>query len=107
MKLFRILITTTIAGILFLSIGLTGCKRQSTPRTATEQQIDQRITEQVKTALGNSPAFKFPGVQVASYKGKVQLSGFVVSDDQKRSAEEIAKTVSGVVAVDNSISLKN
>jgi len=41
-----------------------------------------------------------------SFKAKIQLSGFVQSDDQKSAAETIAKGIPGVVEVENSISLK-
>ena len=93
-------------GMLCWSLGLTGCKKETVERTATEQQIDQQLAEQVKVTFGNSPAFKFPDVQVATFKGKVQLSGFVRSEDQKSSAETIAKGIPGVVEVENNISLK-
>ena len=106
MKTTRILLALMTAGILGLSLGLTGCKKETVERTGTEQQIDQQLAEQVKVAFGNSPAFKFPDVQVASFKGKVQLSGFVRSEDQKSSAETIAKGIPGVVEVENNISLK-
>ncbi len=106
MKTIRTLLAVTTAGILFLSLGLTGCKKETVERTGAEQQIDQQLAEQVKAAFGNSPSFKFPDVQVASFKGKVQLSGFVRSEDQKSSAETIAKGIPGVVEVENQISLK-
>lgn len=96
----------TMAGMVCGSLCLTGCKKQSVERTDTEQQIDQQLAEQVKAAFGNSPAFKFPDVQVASFKGTVQLSGFVRSDDQKSSAGTIAKGIPGVAEVENKISLK-
>jgi osmotically-inducible protein OsmY len=67
-------------GVLCLSLGLTGCKKETVERTGAEQQIDQELAEQVKVAFGNSPSFKFPDVLVTSFKGKVQLSGFVRSE---------------------------
>lgn len=94
------------AGMLCGSLGLTGCKQKNIERTGIEEQIDQQLAEQVKAAFGNSPSFKFPDVQVASYKGRIQLSGFVQSEDQKRAAETIAKGIPGVVTVENGISLK-
>lgn len=86
---------------------MTGCERQTVqPQTESEQQQDVQITEKVTAALSNSPSFKFPDVQVATYKKTVQLSGFVLTSDQKRSAEEIAKATPGVVQVENKISVK-
>jgi len=97
----------TIAAAMFLlTPGLSGCKPDATQRTGVEERVDQDLAEQVKVAFGNSSAFKFPDVHVASFKGRIQLSGFVRSDDQKRAAESIAKAIPGVVEVENSISLK-
>lgn len=94
------------AAILCGSLCLPSCKQETITRTGTEEQVDQKLAEQVTTAFVNSPAFKFPDVQVASYKGKIQLSGFVQSDDQKSAAETMAKGIPGVVEVENGISLK-
>ena len=107
MKTIRLLTIATTLGLLGLNAVTIGCNREAATRTDAEQQVDDALTGQVKTAFGNSPAFKFPDVQVAAFKGKVQLSGFVVSEDQKRSAGAIAKGVPAVVAVENNISLKH
>lgn len=106
MKTTHIIMASVTVGVLFGSLGLTGCKSESINRTAAEEQSDQELAEQVKTAFGNSPSFKFPDVRVTSFKGKVQLSGFVRSEDQKQAAETIAKGISDVAEVENSISLK-
>lgn len=106
MKTTRTLMALMTAGLLCGSLGLTGCKPETIERTGIEEQVDQQLAEQVKAAFGNSPAFKFPNVQVASFKGKIQLSGFVQSEDQKSAAETIAKGIPGVVEVENGISLK-
>jgi osmotically-inducible protein OsmY len=107
MKTHPILTTLVVGAILSGSTALTsGCKPAPPERTATERSVDEKISEAVKAALGNSASFKFPDVQVASFNGKVQLSGFVLSADQKKSAEAITKGVPGVVSVENKISLK-
>ena len=103
-------ILTTLALSAILSAGpafMSGCKPAPVERTTTERSIDEEISEAVKAAFGNSPSFKYPDVQVASFNRTVQLSGFVVSEGQKESAETIAKQVPGVVGVENKISLKN
>ncbi len=102
----NLMITATAAAILLSSAALTGCNREPVARTSAERQDDDKLTEQVKATFGSSPSFKFPDVQVASFKKTVQLSGFVVSDDQKAAAENLAKNVPGVAAVENKISLK-
>jgi len=102
----RALLAAGIIGISLAGLGLTSCKEAVAPRTAAEIQTDQNLADQVKKDFSNSPSFKFPDVEVATFKGTVQLSGFVVSSDQKTAAEEIARKVSGVVEVENRISLK-
>ena len=76
-----------------------------TERSAGEFVDDKVVTEKVKDALGKD-SFKFPDVQVASFKGVVQLSGFVATDEQKDRAGDVAKNVSGVKKVENKITLK-
>ncbi len=95
-----------IAAAAILSVSLTGCDKKPAARTPAQQQEDEKLAERVQGAFANSPSFKFPDVQVAAYKGTVQLSGFVVSGDQKTAAERLAKDVSGVQSVENKISLK-
>ncbi len=96
-----------MAGALCLSPGMTGCKPQDIERTVSEEQTDTELAQQVKVTLGNSPAFKFPDVSVAAFKGRIQLSGFVQSNAQKNAAESIAKAIPGVTKVENGISLKH
>ncbi len=106
MKTPHALMATLTAGMLCLGLGLSGCKPEATERTVIEEQVDQELAQLVKVTLGNSPSFRFPDVQVASFKGQIQLSGFVRSDDQKRAAETIAKGIPGVAKVENGIALK-
>lgn len=106
MKTPRTLVALITAVMFCASLSLSGCKPDTLPRTATEEQLDQKLAEQVKMAFGNSPAFKFPDVQVAAFKGRIQLSGFVQSDAQKTAAETIAKGIPNVAEVDNRIALK-
>lgn len=106
MKTIRGSIVAGFAAVLLLSPPLTGCRREPVERTAVEQQEDDKLAEKVKANFANSASFKFPDVQVAAFKGTVQLSGFVISDDQKEAAQEIARNVAGVKDVENKISVK-
>lgn len=102
------ILTALLLGTL-LSAGLTltsGCTPPPVARTTNERSVDEEISADVKSALDGSASFKFPDVQVLSFNGTVQLSGFVVSAAQKASAEIIAQQVPGVVRVENKISLK-
>ncbi len=106
MRTTRALIAFITASALCLSLILAGCKQKAVQRASSEQQVDQQLAEHVKAAFWNSPSFKFPDVLVASFEGKVQLSGFVRSEDQKSAAQAIAKEIPGVVEVENNISVK-
>jgi hypothetical protein len=56
----------------------------------------------VKSDLKKNPSYKFDQVQVNTYKGVVQLSGWVPNTEQKRIASNLAKNVPGVLdVVDN------
>jgi osmotically-inducible protein OsmY len=84
----------------------TGCASDRPDRTAGESIDDQAISRRVKEALSSDPAYKFTEVKVASYQGKVQLSGFVDKGEQKGQAPDIAKKVPGVKEVRNDITMK-
>jgi hyperosmotically inducible protein len=86
---------------------LVGCKSKVPAElTNIEKADDSKLIEQVNAALTGSSNFKFPDVQVAAYNGTIQLSGFVISESEKQSAETIAKSVPGILKVENKIALK-
>jgi hyperosmotically inducible protein len=81
---------------------------KSSSNSAAGQNVDDKsLTSSVISALGSNSDYKFEGVNVTSYKGTVQLSGFVDSVDQKTKAGEIAKQVQGVQDVINNITVKD
>ncbi len=106
MKIIRLALLAAVASVVLSSTMLTGCQKEPAERTSAQQQEDQKLADQVKATFATSSSFKFPDVQVAAFKSTVQLSGFVVSDDQKTAAENLAKTVAGVSSVENKISIK-
>ena len=88
---------------------LTGCEmlnHHSGDRTAGRALDDKTVTASVQHDLNREPVYKFDGVDVKTYDGVVQLSGFVDTDEQKRRAGDIAKHSEGVTQVVNNISLK-
>jgi len=86
-------------------LAMAGC--MSTPdRSAGRVLDDKMIASKVKGALNDAKIYKFDDVKVATYKGVVQLSGFVDTEEQKQKAGEIAKRVDWVRDVVNNISLK-
>lgn len=93
-------------------LGLTGCswwherEARESGRTGSELENDNGITHRVSHALKAAPVYKFPEVNVATFQGVVQLSGFVATEEQKRNAQEIAQTTPGVTQVLNNIAVK-
>ena len=87
-------------------MALTGCQSSNTGhRTAGRVLDDRLITETVEEKLQAEPVYKFSDVDVKTFAGVVQLSGFVGSDEQKQRAGEVAQTVEGVTRVVNNITL--
>ena len=75
--------------------------------TRTGEYIDDTlITSKVKAKFVESSDVSAAAVNVETFKGTVQLSGFVNSEDERRRAEELARGVQGVKLVKNDIRLK-
>jgi osmotically-inducible protein OsmY len=103
----RALQGVTLAIIVSSSFLITGCTtEQRGGRTAGEYIDDKTLNPRVRAALDDSAEYKFPDVKVESFRGTVQLSGFVATAAQKSRAGEIAKNVRGVTDVDNKITVK-
>ena len=66
---------------------------------------DSSITAQIKADMFDNKNTHATKISVTTYKGIVQLSGFVSTEDEKAWAEKIAKDVKGVKEVRNSIAL--
>jgi hyperosmotically inducible protein len=94
-----------------LFIGLTpvvwmGCASTATRESTGEYIDDSTITAKVKTAFATDPTVSALAVHVKTYKGVVQLSGFVNTPEEKDKAEDIARGVYGVKSVTNSLIVK-
>jgi len=87
-------------------VGMTGCAGDRYHESAGEYVDDSSLTARVKSALGDD-SYKYPDVKVTSFKGTVQLSGFVDDKEQKARAGNIAKGVQGVKDVANNITVKS
>ena len=94
------------AGMLAAAIlVMAGCAGTQHERTAGEYMSDKTLVARVNRALGDQPVYKFPGVKVNTFRGVVQLSGFVSNEQQKEVAAEIASRVRGVSEVRNDIAI--
>ena len=87
-------------------IATTGCAGNRDERSSGQYMDDKSLIARVQHALNDNPEYKFDGVNVDAFRGKVQLSGFVNTDDQKSKADDIAKQVQGVQDVINNITVK-
>ena len=101
---------TTLVAVMALSSGLallpSGCAGTATRESTGEYVDDASITTKVKAAFVRDPVVKALQVKVDTFKGVVQLSGFVDTPDQKNRAEQIARSTPGVQGVKNEISVK-
>jgi osmotically-inducible protein OsmY len=99
--------TKRIAPLLLAAfVGLSGCASTSKQEGTGEYVDDTVLTTKVKTAILAEPTLKSSEINVETYKGVVQLSGFVGSEQSARKALEVARSVKGVKSVQNAIHLK-
>ena len=83
-----------------------GCASTRTHEGTGEYVDDSVITTKVKAAIFNEPGLKVSEVQVETFKGVVQLSGFVSSRADIKDAVRVASAVNGVKSVTNDMQLK-
>ena len=89
-----------------LLASLVGCAGTSTKESTGEYFDDTVITSKVKTAILNEPSLKSAQINVETFKGVVQLTGFVNSRADINKAVEVARGVNGVKSVKNDMRLK-
>lgn len=87
-------------------VSVLGCATQSEPQSPGAYLDDSWITTKVKTAILNEPSLKVMQINVETYKGVVQLSGFVDSAASQAKAVEVARAVQGVASVKNDLRLR-
>jgi osmotically-inducible protein OsmY len=103
MPTFKTLSAVFATVLLMASIGCASTRTQE----STGQYIDDSvITTRVKTAILGEPGLKTSEINVETFKGVVQLSGFVGSRSDITSAVKVASAVSGVKSVKNDMQLK-
>jgi osmotically-inducible protein OsmY len=93
----------------FLAIALAttvGCASTSTKEGTGEYVDDSVVTTKVKAAIFNEPSLKSAEINVETFKGTVQLSGFVKVQADAAKAGDLARGVAGVKSVKNDIRMK-
>lgn len=99
-------ITFRFIAAIMLTTALVGCAATETRRSAGESVDDATLTTKVKTGLIQDQSLKAFQIDVDTYRGVVQLNGFVDSSESARRAVEIAKDVPGVASVKNNLQVK-
>jgi hyperosmotically inducible protein len=87
-------------------IATVGCASTRTQEGTGQYVDDSAITTKVKAGILGEPGLKSSEINVETFKGVVQLSGFVSSRDDIRSAVKVASAVKGVKSVKNDMQLK-
>jgi hyperosmotically inducible protein len=85
------------------AIALVACASTPTRESMGEYMDDSLITSRVRTALVTDPEVHSTEIQVETFKGTVQLSGFARSPDEMARAADLASRVPGVREVKNDI----
>lgn len=93
--------------IAFAAALAVGCASTESSKSTGEYIDDAAITAKVKTALIQDDSLDANDINVDTFKGTVQLSGFVDSKEDIREAEEVAGNIDGVVKVRNDLRVKS
>jgi osmotically-inducible protein OsmY len=89
-----------------LALTVVGCASTTKQESTGEYIDDAAITAKVKAAIFNEPTLKATEINVETFKGDVQLSGFVAQPQDAQHAAEVARGVKGVTSVKNDIRVK-
>ncbi len=95
----KVIVATTMMFML-------GCAATSTREGTGEYVDDTVITTKVKAAILAEPGLKSAEINVETFKGIVQLSGFVTSQESINRAADVTRGVNGVKSVRNDMRVK-
>lgn len=88
---------------LALATAVAGCAATAHDRSTGQVVDDAALTAKVKASIAEEDNVATSSVNVTSYRGVVQLSGFVETEEAKRRAENAARDVEGVSQVYNDL----
>lgn len=98
-----LLLTRAVSGVTDIENGVT---LKGGPSTVGTKIDDATVTGRVKTALLADPAIKSFDISVLTFKGEVQLTGFVNSQEQIEQAGQLASAAEGATGVKNELMVK-
>lgn len=100
LKLHWILKSLALLVLMIAFLGCASTQKQSSPGEFIDDSV---ITTKVKAAIFEEPTLKTLQISVETFKGEVQLSGFVDSAQNVKKAGEVARGVAGVKSVKNDL----
>lgn len=89
-----------------LLVFMVGCAATQTSESTGEYIDDSVITSKVKLAILNEATLSTAEINVETFKGVVQLSGFASSSADTRKAVSVAQSIAGVKSVKNDMRVK-
>jgi len=89
-----------------LGCGLAACTSMPSQQPASEAIDDGVVTAKVKAALIDDPVTKVHQISVETFKGTVQLSGFVETDEARSRALQLTKDINGVRNVRDALEVR-
>ena len=103
MKIAKKIATGLFVASLF---AVAGCASTSSREGTGEYIDDSVLTAKVKAGIFNEPTLKSMEINVDTFKGVVQLSGFVLQSGDIATAGSVARSVQGVTSVKNDLRVK-
>lgn len=92
--------------VFLLPLMLAGCAGTATQESTGEYIDDTVLTSRVKGVLLNDPQVSGLSINVETFKGTVQLSGFVKTVSERNRAVQLTRSVKGVRQVRNDILIR-
>ena len=99
-------LATALAMVGLLAVAVPACTSTETSESTGEYIDDSVISSSVRAKLVDDKDLNFTQIDVTTYKGVVQLSGFVDTAAKKEKATQVASSVDGVAQVRNNLVVK-
>lgn len=96
----------SLSALALIVMSVSGCAGTDNRASTGEQLDDTAITAKIKSAFLTDDLVRVLDVNVETFRGNVQLGGFVDNEAQKERAEKIARSTPGVTSVTNNITVK-
>ncbi len=98
--------TSYLLALLFAAVLTAGCAGTQRSASTGEYIDDTVITTKIKADIFNDATLSAAEINVETFKGRVQLSGFVSNQTDMNRAVAMARAVNGVTSVSNDMKLK-